>query len=246
MNKKVVIVTGGLGGIGLHITGTLAANGYKVYATYKNKSENEVDLLRKTFDNSENVICTHLDVTSLRDCQNFYTKVLQADKAIFGLINNAGITADSSFRKMTFDQWQSVINTNLHSLFNTTQIVFSNMLEQKNGCIINISSVNALKGQFGQANYCATKAGILGFTKALALEGAKSGVRVNAIAPGYTDTAMVRAVPEHILEEIKNSIPTRKLVEPSDIAYAVSFLLSDAAKAITGETLSINGGMVMY
>lgn len=245
MNPKVVIVTGGLGGIGYYITEILSFSGYKVYATYKNKETNEVDLIKGTFSNPDNVVCSYLDINNEIYCNKFYEKLLVNEKAIFGLVNNAGITSDASFKKMTSQQWHDVINTNLLSLFNITKPAFLNMLENKSGSIINISSVNALKGQFGQANYCAAKAGIIGFTKALALEGAKSGVRVNTIAPGYTDTKMIRTVPENILNEIKKTIPTGKLVNPNDIASGVSFLLSSSASSITGETLSINGGMVM-
>lgn len=240
-----MIVTGGLGGIGLFITRTLASNGYKVYATYKNRSKEEVSSLYESIPDKENVICTYLDVTNVEDCEGFYSRVIEVDKNIYGLVNNAGITADSTFRKMTVDKWNSVINTNLSSLFNTTHKIFSHMLEQNSGCIINVSSVNALKGQYGQVNYCAAKAGIIGFSKALALEGAKFGVRVNVIAPGYTNTDMVKAVPTKILEEIIRSTPMHKLVEPMDIALAVNFLLSDAASSITGETLSINAGLFM-
>lgn len=245
LNNKVVIVTGGLGGIGLYITKILASEGYKVYATYKNKTNEEVQSLKNSLPNPSNIKCVYLDITNFKECEVFYDEILKSEEKIYALINNAGITSDASFKKMTSEQWHTVLHTNLYSLFNTTKIPFTHMLEQKTGCIVNISSVNALKGQFGQANYCAAKAGIIGFTKALAQEGAKYGVRVNVIAPGYTNTDMVRLIPTKILEEIKKTIPMGKLIEPSEIAYAVNFLLSDSAVSITGETISINAGMYM-
>ncbi len=158
------------------------------------------------------------------------------------LVNNAGITRDSTLHKMTPEQWRSVIDVDLGGCFNMSHAVIGGMRERRFGRIVNISSVNALSGQFGQTNYSAAKAGIIGFTKALALEGAARGITVNAIAPGYTDTAMVRAVPANIVAGIVAGIPMRRLAKPEEIARGVLFLVADDAGFITGTTLSINGG----
>jgi acetoacetyl-CoA reductase len=161
------------------------------------------------------------------------------------LINNAGITADSVFLKMTLCEWNNVLNINLLSLFTITQAVAKSMVKSGAGCIINISSINGLKGQFGQTNYSASKAGIIGFTKSLALELASKGVRVNAIAPGYTSTPMVNKIRDDIKVKLCNNIPTNKFVTPSEIAKTAFFVASDIS-SLTGETISVNGGQYMY
>jgi acetoacetyl-CoA reductase len=173
------------------------------------------------------------------------SQLLQEEGTIDAVINNAGITRDGVFKKMGAEAWHDVINTNLNSVFNVTQPLFSAMCEKGNGRVINISSVNGLKGQFGQTNYSAAKAGMIGFSKALALEGARNGVTVNVIAPGYTLTPMVEQMNPEVLENIKAQIPMRRLAMPDEIAKAVSFLVSDAGAYITGETLSVNGGLYM-
>jgi acetoacetyl-CoA reductase len=161
------------------------------------------------------------------------------------LVNNAGITRDTTFKKMTATQWSEVIDTNLNSLFNMTQPLFAHMCTRKYGRIVNISSVNGQKGQFGQANYSAAKAGMIGFSKALAYEGARSNVTVNVVAPGYTETPMVAAMREEVLEGIKAQVPMQRLATPVEVAQAVAYLASDKAAYITGETLALNGGLYM-
>lgn len=162
------------------------------------------------------------------------------------MVNNAGITRDATFKKMTFEQWSAVIDTNLKTLYTVTHPVFTKMLEQKSGRVINISSINGLKGQFGQANYSAAKAGIIGFTKALAYEGARKGVCVNAVAPGYTMTPMVASMNQEALDAISKDIPMQRLAKPEEIAAGIMYLISDKAAYVTGETLSINGGLYMH
>ena len=161
------------------------------------------------------------------------------------LVNNAGITRDTTFKKMSWEQWQEVMDTNLSSLFSVTQPVFNQMCEQGSGRIINISSVNGLKGQYGQVNYSAAKAGMIGFTKALAAEGARFGVTVNAVAPGYTATPMVTAIREDVLDSIKATIPLKRLATTEEVAGAVLYLAGEYAGYVTGETLSVNGGLYM-
>jgi acetoacetyl-CoA reductase len=162
------------------------------------------------------------------------------------LVNNAGITRDGTLHKMSFEQWDKVVQTNLASCFNTCRCVIESMRQRNFGRIVNIGSVNGQAGQYGQVNYAAAKSGIHGFTKALALEGATKGITVNAIAPGYVETDMVRAVPEEVLQKIIRTIPVGRLGQPEDISRAVLFLVSDAAGFVTGSTLSINGGQHMY
>lgn len=178
-------------------------------------------------------------------CRDTLGRLLQDEGRVDVLVNNAGITRDGAFKRMTPEQWFEVIHTNLCSLYNVTQPLFDAMCEQRDARIINISSVNGQKGQFGQVNYSAAKAGMLGFTKALAAEGARFGVTVNAIAPGYTATPMVEAIRTDILDSIKADIPMRRLAKPEEIAAAVVFLASEAGAYITGETLAINGGLYM-
>ena len=173
-------------------------------------------------------------------------EAIDAEGRVDVLVNNAGITRDATFKKMSYTQWSEVIETNLKTLFTVTQPVFNKMLEQKSGRIVNISSVNGLKGQFGQANYSATKAGIIGFSKALAQEGARSNICVNVVAPGYTATPMVTAMREEVIKSIEAQIPLQRLAAPTEIAAAVMYLVSDHAAYVTGETLSINGGLYMH
>lgn len=186
-----------------------------------------------------------LDVTDTEQCSERLTQLLSEEGSIDVVVNNAGITRDSQLKKMSAEDWFDVINTNLNSVFNVTRPLFAAMCEKGQGRIINISSVNGLKGQFGQVNYAAAKAGMIGFTKALALEGARSGVTVNAVAPGYTATPMVEQMREEVLASIKSQIPMQRLATPEEIAKAVSFLAGDGGAYITGETLSVNGGLYM-
>ncbi|MBD1558747.1 SDR family oxidoreductase [Vibrio sp. S9_S30] len=244
--EKLALITGSKGGIGSAISTQLVSEGYRVIATYYTGN---YQCAKKWFDEKqfteEQVLLLELDVTNTAECRERLEKVLIEEGTPDVVINNAGITRDGVFKKMSADSWFEVINTNLNSLFNVTQPLFSAMCEKGGGRIINISSVNGLKGQFGQANYAAAKAGMIGFSKSLAAEGARSGVTVNVVAPGYTATPMVTAIREDVLESIKSGIPMKRLATPEEIAKAVSYLASDAAAYITGETLSVNGGMYM-
>ena len=238
---RVAVVTGGTRGIGEAISKGLKAAGYKVAANYGGNDE-----AANKFKAETGIAVYKWDVSSFDACAAGLKQVEADLGPVEVLVNNAGITRDAPFHRMTPEQWYAVINTNLNSLFNMTRPIWDGMRTRKFGRIINISSINGQKGQFGQANYSAAKAGDLGFTKALALEGARAGITVNAICPGYIATEMVMAVPKDVLEKnILPLIPAGRLGEPDEIARCVVFLASDDAGFITGSTLSANGGQVM-
>jgi acetoacetyl-CoA reductase len=238
---RVALVTGGTRGIGAAISKALQAAGYQVVANYAGNDE-----AAEKFKTETGIPTFKWDVSSYDACAGGVQKVEAEVGPVEILVNNAGITRDGAFHKMSLEQWSAVINTNLGSLFNMTRQVIEGMRARKFGRIINISSVNGQKGQFGQVNYCAAKAGDIGFSKALALENARGGITVNVICPGYINTEMVQAVPKEVLEKsILPLIPVNRLGEPEEIARAVVFLAADQAGAITGSTLSINGGQYM-
>jgi acetoacetyl-CoA reductase len=238
---RVAVVTGGTRGIGEAISKALKAAGYKVAASYAGNDE-----AANKFKAETGINVYKWDVSNYDACVAGLKQVEADLGPVEVLVNNAGITKDAPFHRMTPDQWYAVINTNLNSLFNMSRPLWEGMRARKFGRIINISSINGQKGQFGQANYSASKAGDIGFTKALALEGARAGITVNAICPGYIATEMVMAVPKDVLEKnILPQIPAGRLGEPEEIARCVVFLASDDAGFITGSTLSANGGQVM-
>ena len=238
---RVAVVTGGTRGIGASISKALKAAGYKVAANYGGNDE-----AANKFKAETGINVYKWDVSSYDACAAGLKQVETDLGPVEVLVNNAGITRDAPFHRMTPEYWNQVINTNLNSLFNMTRPLWEGMRTRKFGRVINISSINGQKGQFGQVNYSAAKAGDLGFTKALALEGARAGITVNAICPGYINTEMVQAVPKDVLEKnILPLIPTGRLGEPEEIARCVVFLASDDAGFITGSTLSANGGQMM-
>jgi len=238
---RVAVVTGGSRGIGAAISKALKAAGYKVAATYAGNDE-----AANAFKTETGIPVYKWDVSNTEACAAGLKQVEADLGPIEVLINNAGITRDSAFHRMSAEQWHAVINTNLNSLFNMTRPVIEGMRARKFGRIINISSINGQKGQFGQTNYSAAKAGDLGFTKALAQESAKLGITVNAICPGYIATEMVMAVPQEVREKsILPQIPAGRLGEAEEIARCVVFLAADEAGFITGSTLSANGGQYM-
>jgi acetoacetyl-CoA reductase len=238
---RVAVVTGGTRGIGAAISKALKAAGYKVGASYAGNDE-----AANKFKAETGINVYKWDVSNYDACVEGLKKVETDLGPVEVLVNNAGITKDAPFHRMTPDQWYAVINTNLNSLFNMTRPLWDGMRARKFGRVINISSINGQKGQFGQANYSSAKAGDIGFTKALALEGARAGITVNAICPGYIATEMVMAVPKDVLEKnILPLIPAGRLGEPDEIARCVVFLASDDAGFITGSTLSANGGQIM-
>jgi acetoacetyl-CoA reductase len=238
---RVAVVTGGTRGIGAAIAKALQAAGYKVASNYAGNEE-----AAQKFKGETGIAVYKWDVSSYAACEAGL-KQIEADLGpVEVLVNNAGITRDSMFHRMKPEQWSAVINTNLSSLFNMCRPVIEGMRARKFGRIINISSINGQKGQVGQSNYSAAKAGEIGFTKALAQENAKSGVTVNAICPGYINTEMVQAVPKDVLEKsILPLIPLGRLGEPEEVARCVLFLAADDSGFITGSTLSANGGQVM-
>jgi acetoacetyl-CoA reductase len=238
---RVAVVTGGTRGIGAAISKALKAAGYIVAANYGGN-----DQAAQQFKTETGIPVYKWDVSSYDACAAGLKQVASDLGPVDILVNNAGITRDIAFHKMAPEQWSAVINTNLNSLFNTCRPVIEGMRERKFGRIINISSINGQKGQFGQTNYSAAKSGEIGFTKALAQESAKAGVTVNAICPGYINTEMVQAVPIAVLEKaVLPLIPVGRLGEPEEIARCVLFLASDDATYITGSTLSVNGGQLM-
>jgi len=235
---RVALVTGGTRGIGAAIARALKAAGYKVAANYGGNDE-----AAQKFNAETGIPVFKWDVSSYEACAEGLRKVEAELGPVEVLVNNAGITRDTMFHRMKPEQWTAVINTNLGSLFNMTRPLWEGMRERKFGRVINISSINGQKGQAGQANYSAAKAGEIGFTKALAAEGARTGITVNAICPGYINTEMVQAVPKDVLEKnILPQIPIGRLGEPEEIARCVVFLASDDAALITGSTLTANGG----
>ena len=239
--SHTAIVTGGTRGIGAAISVALSEDGHKVAATYAGNDE-----AAEAFKTETGISVYRFDVADFDQCSQSVAKIETDLGPINILVNNAGITRDGTLHRMTFEQWNAVLQTNLSSCYNMCRNVIDGMRERGFGRIVNIGSVNGQAGQYGQVNYAAAKSGIHGFTKALALEGAAKGVTVNAIAPGYVDTDMVRAVPEKVLEKIIATIPVGRLGYASDIARAVQFLVADDATFITGSTLSINGGQHMY
>jgi len=238
---RVAVVTGGTRGIGAAVSKALKGAGYKVAASYAGN-----DAAAQAFKSETGINVYKWDVSSYDACVAGLKQVETDLGPVDVLVNNAGITRDAPFHRMTPEHWNVLINTNLSSLFNMCRPVIEGMRARKFGRIINISSINGQKGQFGQTNYSAAKAGEIGFTKALALESARNGITVNAIAPGYINTEMVQAVPKDVLEKnILPLIPVGRLGEPEEIARCVVFLASDEGGFITGSTLSANGGQVM-
>jgi acetoacetyl-CoA reductase len=238
---RVALVTGGTRGIGAAISKALKAAGYRVAANYGGN-----DAAAETFKSETGIPVYKWDVSSFAACAEGIKRVEAEIGPVEVLVNNAGITRDATLHRMKPEQWTEVINTNLGSLFNMCRNVIEGMRARKFGRIVNISSINGQKGQMGQTNYSAAKAGELGFTKALAQEAARAGITVNAIAPGYINTEMVRAVPKDVLEKsILPQIPIGRLGEPEEIARCVVFLVSDDAGFITGATLTANGGQYL-
>jgi acetoacetyl-CoA reductase len=235
--SRVAFVTGGTRGIGRAITARLKAAGYKVAAGY---AGNEV--AAQACADELGVLVVKGNVSSFVDCAAAVKTVQEKFGPIDVLVNNAGITRDSMLHKMSEEQWNEVIHVNLASIFNMTRNVIENMRERGYGRIVNISSINGQKGQMGQTNYSAAKAGMIGFTKALAQENAKKGITVNAIAPGYIDTEMVSSVPKPVLDQIIAGIPVGRLGMADEIARCVAFLAAEDSGFITGATLSVNGG----
>jgi len=239
--SRVAVVTGGTRGIGEAISLALKAAGNKVVATYAGNTEKA-----NAFAEAHGIAVYKFDVGDFEACQNAITQIESEVGPIDILVNNAGITRDGTMHKMSYEKWDQVIQTNLTSCFNMCRSVIDGMRERSFGRIVNIGSINGQAGQYGQVNYAAAKSGIHGFTKALAQEGAAKGITVNAIAPGYIATEMVRAVPANVLEKIVAKVPVGRLGEADEIARGVAFLVDDNAGFITGSTLSINGGQHMY
>jgi acetoacetyl-CoA reductase len=248
MESRIALVTGGVGGIGTAICKRLAADGHFVVANYAipgTEVKWQQSMAAAGLNGSRTALAFG-DVSSF-DAMGEMVRTIETEHGpVAILVNCAGITRDSTFRKMTPEQWHAVLSTNLDSVFNVTRHVIDGMLERGWGRIVNISSVNAVRGQFGQTNYAAAKAGILGFTKSLAQEVIRKGVTVNAISPGYVQTDMVAAIREDVRQKIVSEIPAGRLAMPNEVADAVAFLASDNAGYITGTNLSVNGGLHMY
>jgi len=238
---RVAIVTGGTRGIGEAISVALKEQGMQVAANYAGNEERA-----RAFTERTGIPAYKWDVSDFEACQQGVQQIESDLGPVDVLVNNAGITRDSTMKRMDHDKWQQVIDTNLGGCFNMAKAVFEGMVGRGFGRIVNIGSINGQAGQYGQVNYAAAKSGIHGFTKALAQEGARAGVTVNAIAPGYIDTDMVAAVPEDVLAKIVAGIPVKRLGQASEIARGVAFLVDEEGGFITGSTLSINGGQHMY
>jgi acetoacetyl-CoA reductase len=238
---RIALVTGGTRGIGAEISRALQAAGRTVVATYAGNDE-----VARSFAEATSIATMRFDVGDYAQCEAAVADIVARHGAVEILVNNAGITRDGTMARMSRDMWDAVIDTNLGSCFNLCKLTFDGMRAAKFGRVVNIGSINGQAGQYGQVNYAAAKSGIHGFTKALAQEGARFGITVNAIAPGYVDTEMVRAVPPDVLTKIVARIPMGRLGHAEDIARGVVFLTADDADFVTGSTLSINGGQHMY
>jgi acetoacetyl-CoA reductase len=238
--QRTALVTGGTSGIGAAIAQALQTAGYKVAANYGSNEQAAAAFSQRT-----GIATFKWNVADLAACMGGLAQVQAQLGPVEVLVNNAGITRDAMLHKMTPAQWKEVIDVDLGSCFNMCRAVIEGMRERRFGRIVNISSVNGLSGQAGQTNYSAAKAGMIGFTKALALEGAARNITVNAVAPGYTDTAMVQAVPPEVLAQILKAVPAGRLATPAEVARAVVFLAAEESAFINGITLSVNGGKYM-
>ncbi len=245
--QRVALVTGGMGGLGEAVCIKLLALGYKVVTTHSPSNTKAKDWLKSMGEQGYSFKAYPCDVVDFDSCRQCVDKLESDLGPVDVLVNNAGITRDMTFKKMTPKDWDIVIRTNLYSVFNMTKHVLDGMVERGWGRVINISSVNAQKGAFGQTNYSAAKAGMHGFTKSLALEVAKRGVTVNTISPGYIGTRMVTAIPREVLDsKILPQIPMSRLGKPEEVAGLVAYLASEEAAFVNGANISINGGQHMY
>ncbi|MCA3001738.1 MAG: acetoacetyl-CoA reductase [Rhodocyclaceae bacterium] len=248
MKRRIALVTGGVGGIGTGISRRLAKENVFVIANYVIPGSEGpfVEAMRAAGFSDAQFAVMAGDVSDFKVAEEMVAQLIAQYGPVDILINCAGITRDASFRKMSLEQWRSVMSTNLDSVFNVTKQVIEGMVAQEWGRIISISSVNGVKGAFGQTNYAAAKAGILGFTKSLALEVAKKGVTVNAISPGFIDTPMTQAMPDAARSAVIAAIPIERMGVPADIANAVAYLASNEASYVTGTNLAVNGGVHLY
>jgi acetoacetyl-CoA reductase len=247
MQKRVALVTGGMGGLGESICVKMADLGYTVVTTYSPSNKTADSWLSSMKEKGYDFHAYAVDVGDAEDCVRMAQRVMAEVGQVDVLVNNAGITRDMTFKKMNKIDWDAVINTNLNSVFNMTKPFIDGMVDRGWGRVINVSSVNGQKGAFGQTNYAAAKAGMHGFTKSLALEVARKGVTVNTISPGYIGTKMVKAIPEEILEtKILPQIPVGRLGRPEEVAGLIVYLASEEAAFITGANISINGGQHMF
>lgn len=246
MNKRIAVITGGTGGIGSAISQRLA-NEFHVIACYYKDGKHEEAKRWQTMQQEAgySIDILYADSSKYADCEKLIALIAERYGRIDVLVNNAGITNDASLKKMSFEQWQTVIDANLTSVFNMTRNALPLMIEKNYGRIISISSINGRKGQFGQCNYAASKAALYGFTKSLALEVANKGITVNTISPGYIETPMLADVKPEVLQSIIAAIPVGRLGKPQEIAEAVAFLSTEGASFITGANLDINGGQYM-
>jgi acetoacetyl-CoA reductase len=242
---RVALVTGGTRGIGAAIIRALAADGIHVAAGYSSNREAAEEMAAKLAAEGQSVSLHQGNVGKPEDCERVVAEVLGEHGHVDYLINNAGITVDKTMRNMTVDDWHAVLRVNLSGAFYMTKAVLEHMIGRGFGRIVNISSIIGETGSIGQANYAASKSGLFGLTKSLALETARKGITVNCVAPGFIDTEMVAAVPKEALDRVIANIPMRRLGRPVEIAHAVRFLLQDDAAYITGSVISVNGGMEM-
>ena len=238
LQDKIALVTGSSRGIGKAIAIELTKLGCKVVINYSKDKENAEKVAKEI-----NGITIKADVNNFDECQEMINKIISEHGKIDFLINNAGISSDRTFKKMTKKEWTNVIDVNLNSMFNVTKPVIEEMLKQNNGKIINIASVSGQVGFFGQTNYSAAKAGVIGFTKALSREVASKGITVNAIAPGIIDTGLGKKIPNDVLDKFLENIPSKRIGKPEEVAKAVSFLLNN--DYITGQVINVNGGLFM-
>jgi acetoacetyl-CoA reductase len=248
MKKRIALVTGGVGGIGTAISIALMQKGYFVIANFVVPGSDapwKTAMVGAGFHDADGT-CIRADVTDFAACGEMVRIIESQHGGVDVLVNCAGITRDVQLRKMSLEEWHAVINTNLNSVFNVTRHVIDGMCERGFGRVVNISSINGTKGAFGQTNYAAAKAGIVGFTKSLALEVMRKGVTVNAVSPGFIDTDMTRAMREDMREQALQHIPAARAGSPAEIAHAVMFLVSDEAQYITGTNLAVNGGAHLY
>jgi len=248
MKDKIALITGGMGGIGTAICKYLSDHGAQVIAGYYHNGDHKSAQTwqKEQKEQGYNIAINYADVRDFESCASMAQQIKKTFGNVDILVNNAGITCDTQLYKMKPEEWAKVLRTNLDSVFNVTRNVVNGMIEQRYGRIINIASINAQKGQFGQTNYATAKAGMYGFTKSLALEVARKGITVNTISPGYIDTQMVAAIPSHIREQIIAQIPIGRFGQPEEIARAVHYLASDESGFITGSNLVINGGQYLF